>query len=519
MGNNQKNESEFFEDLTQKVLKIPILQVIGSLEQVYRVGGYPVPPEQLSSISGGSYQAYCPFHADKKLGSFVITPEKNMWWCFTEGIGWNGIHYEQRKFGLSFEDAVFHLAKRFGLITEQEELLYGKKIDADVVNQVRATIKKPEITRPGKKAPQRYMNIVYRAMAKKCRLKPAHRDHLIRERLLSENDLEGFFTFPDRNTDIAKIAVAAYARILAEEKYKTHWSDLTRKVKTDILKSPEMKDFIDELPNIPGLFKRNNRLEFSAQPGIGILVEDDLEDVLGIQDRRDYGDPRYVWFSSGFAAYKDGFTGGSSPGAPGGVVFPKKEDWKEKPAKLCITEGRFKAEALARAGMIAIYVSGVSSWKNIREMYERLKKKYGIQKTYVIFDSDMMGNTAVHGQLKALCEYIESKGSEAILLLWRIRYGKGFDDLVFKTGESYKKHLIPIRFQKFEKGYRTVIRSSLKSVGVNTAAADRGYIEYENLVKDIPEEKRRLFNRMMQNRLENGLEKAKEKKRCQTTAF
>lgn len=509
---NNKNQSEFFMALTKRVMKIPILQVIGSLEQIYGSGGHPIPPEQLGEIRGGSYFAICPFHATDRIGSFVITPEKQMWWCFVENIGWNGIHYEQKKFGLSFEDAVFHLAERFGLITEQEARRYGKNVDAEVVSQLKSTIKKPENVRPGRQAPQKYKNIVYRGMAKHYRLKPAHRDHLVMVRRLSEDDLKDFFSFPSKGEDIAKMAVDEYARVLAKKLFNKPWSKLTGKEKTLVRTSPEMEDFIKELPYIPGLFERDNKIEAASQPGIGILVEDDRENVLGVQIRRDSGTPRYIWFSSGFAAYKDGLTGGSSPGAPGGVVFPKKEGWKERPAMLCITEGRFKAEALAKAGMIAIYVSGVSSWKNIREMYERIKKDYGIQKTYVVFDSDMMGNTAVHGQLKALCEYIESKGSEAVLLLWKIRYGKGFDDLVFKTGESYKKHLVSIRFRKFEKGYRKVLVNSLRALGVNTSEADYGHIRHEDLIKDVPKEKRKLFIRMMQGGLEDAIDEAKKKK-------
>ena len=126
MGNNQKNESEFFEDLTQKVLKIPILQVIGSLEQVYDSRRRPLSKEELASATYGNYLALCPFHPDENLGSFVITPSKNMWYCFTERIGTSGIHYEMRKFrdkdgnDLSFREAVLHLNYRFGNITEEE---------------------------------------------------------------------------------------------------------------------------------------------------------------------------------------------------------------------------------------------------------------------------------------------------------------------------------------------------------------------------------------------------------------
>ena len=42
-------------------------------------------------------------------------------------------------------------------------------------------------------------------------------------------------------------------------------------------------------------------------------------------------------------------------------------------APIVITEGKYKAEALAYQGNIAIYVSGVGTWKNIIPMIEKLR--------------------------------------------------------------------------------------------------------------------------------------------------
>jgi DNA primase len=33
--------------------------------------------------SGVNYQSLCPFHADRHMGSFTISPKKNMCYCFT----------------------------------------------------------------------------------------------------------------------------------------------------------------------------------------------------------------------------------------------------------------------------------------------------------------------------------------------------------------------------------------------------------------------------------------------------
>ena len=229
--------------------------------------------------------------------------------------------------------------------------------------------------------------------------------------------------------------------------------------------------------------EKENRMDFTSYKGIGFLVRDDRGRVQGIQIRRDTvkeGESRYVWFSSAFAATAPGCSGGASSCSPGGVIYPKIK--KADPA-LCITEGRFKAEQIAKKGNIAVYISGVSTWKSVLPMIERLKGDR--KKVYVMFDSDMMGNTAVHSQLQEICETLKKHGLVPYLILWPIEKGKGFDDLVLGQGSQYYEHLRDIPYGRFEPLFQKSMKETLGKYGAAR-------------VRDVKKENTSAFNRDMQ---------------------
>ena len=137
MKREGQRRAEYFATLVEKVKEIPVAVVVGTLIQIYDRNRNPVQEKELATLSSGNYLALCPFHADEKLGSFVITPDKQMWYCFTENLGWNGIHFEMLYFELGFKDAVFHLARRCSLITEEEyKRQSGKKMDEKMVKTI-----------------------------------------------------------------------------------------------------------------------------------------------------------------------------------------------------------------------------------------------------------------------------------------------------------------------------------------------------------------------------------------------
>ena len=221
--------------------------------------------------------------------------------------------------------------------------------------------------------------------------------------------------------------------------------------------------------------------------GIGFLCRNADGKAVGIQIRRDTvkeGEQRYVWFSSTFAQ-KDG--SGASSGSPGGFI----PGTKEKPS-ICITEGRFKAEKIAEKGNDCIYVSGVSTWKSVLPILEKIRK--GRNVVYLMFDADMMGNVAVHRQLVAFENELSTKYHfQTRLIVWGIDNGKGFDDLVIKKGEQYYKSLKMITYKDFSEHYNCVLQKVCESFGVKTS-------------RDIKSEDAELFNIRMQKQMEKAVE-------------
>ena len=69
----EQRKVEFIEQMLNEVHMIPINEVVGSVVPLVQRGRH--------------YMGLCPFHPDHRLGSFVVTPDKNIWQCFAEGIG------------------------------------------------------------------------------------------------------------------------------------------------------------------------------------------------------------------------------------------------------------------------------------------------------------------------------------------------------------------------------------------------------------------------------------------------
>lgn len=64
--------------------------------------------------SGRSYKGLCPFHTEK-TPSFNVSPDRNIFRCFGCGAGGNVFTFLMRMDGMSFLEAVRHLAKRAGV--------------------------------------------------------------------------------------------------------------------------------------------------------------------------------------------------------------------------------------------------------------------------------------------------------------------------------------------------------------------------------------------------------------------
>ena len=68
--------------------------------------------------AGKNYQCLCPFHADKHLGSFTISPRKNMCYCFSCDKGGDAVYYLMEAQGMNYPDALRYLGRMYGIEVE-----------------------------------------------------------------------------------------------------------------------------------------------------------------------------------------------------------------------------------------------------------------------------------------------------------------------------------------------------------------------------------------------------------------
>lgn len=68
--------------------------------------------------SGVNYQSLCPFHNDNNTGSFIISPHKNMCYCFSCGKGGDAVYFLMEAQGMSYPDALRYLGRKYGIEVE-----------------------------------------------------------------------------------------------------------------------------------------------------------------------------------------------------------------------------------------------------------------------------------------------------------------------------------------------------------------------------------------------------------------
>lgn len=75
---------------------------------------------------GANYECLCPFHNDHHLGSFVISPRRNTYNCFSCGAHGDSIEFLMRHEGYSFFEAVSYLGKKYGIDVEGSDKFHPK---------------------------------------------------------------------------------------------------------------------------------------------------------------------------------------------------------------------------------------------------------------------------------------------------------------------------------------------------------------------------------------------------------
>ena len=92
---------------------------------------------------GVNYQCLCPFHDDRHMGSFVVSPRKNTYSCYSCGAHGDSIEFLMSKQGLSYPDALRWLAKKYSIVIPEDE----KESWSDRLNAIIEKAKQAEARR------------------------------------------------------------------------------------------------------------------------------------------------------------------------------------------------------------------------------------------------------------------------------------------------------------------------------------------------------------------------------------
>lgn len=390
---------EFIENMVEKVKSVPVEKIVGRRINL--------------QWKGRHLMGLCPFHRDTKIGSFVVTPDKGMWKCFTCGQDYagHGIKFAMLFDNKDFLESCFQIAMDESIISYDEYERYSKKATSTEVKKMERKCFSYEKKKKNPIAEPDVLHEVYENFKSLCTLSDKHREHLEKVRQLSAERIErDYFSFP-----------------------VTHKYKLVSKLK-------ELGNYDDDLLlKVPGFFWdiKSSKIDFMSVKGIGILIRNMYGKVVGIQIRKDTikpGESRYIWFSSTFAASKpELYKGGVGCGSPRDIIIP------ENPKHiLCLTEGRFKGEKIAEKGSIAMSVQGITTWKGIVDEIKVLHEAYNIRKIYFMFDADMLGNTGVFDNIIAMYNAIKMEIGDISIFynIWRIEHGKGIDDVIVNNNLS-----------------------------------------------------------------------------------
>ena len=70
---------------------------------------------------GSNYMGLCPFH-NERTPSFSVNKRRNFCYCFSCHKGGSPVNFIMEKEGVSYHEALLHLAKKYGIKVEEREL-------------------------------------------------------------------------------------------------------------------------------------------------------------------------------------------------------------------------------------------------------------------------------------------------------------------------------------------------------------------------------------------------------------
>lgn len=409
-------------DLFREVKALPIDSVLSKYVVLHR--------------KAGNYEMLCPFHNDKKMGSFIVRPRKNRWDCYCCGQGGDGTEFVSLLLEISKAEAAIRIAEEHGLIDMKtaESLRRG---ESSKVKFKRIPVRKEYC--PNRKRDTSHLTKVYSAfVAAAGDVSGAHKRYLAQSR-----DIQGwekdFFEWPNPNSN-------------------SFWRRFSRELKEQGVTT----SMVRAIQYVPG-FSFNiesMRPYFLSSEGIGIILRDESGKISGLQLRPDDGGngAKYKLFSSSWAELNNmdrpnSFDGASLKQAIDILYPPNKGEIKGA----AVTEGKFKAIQLAKMGYAVLSINGVNCWSIILPDFLSLVKRLNLQSVHIYFDADMEEKLGVAEAATELFKAISAEGLDVYFVVWPKSLGKGIDDMLLagyrkelrmRRGISYVKSLEPFITQE-----------------------------------------------------------------------
>ncbi len=444
------DKKEFFEETLRAVKMIPIVDVAESRMELRK--------------EGSTFKALCPYHDDRKIGSFVLGNGRfNTFKCFACGESGDAVDLVKKLDNISPSEALFRVALEYGLVANNQVDAYYRKGDRsefqfDYSKNYKVIEERARNTISEVKPDMELLNRVYTLFSKgseligKTRLTERHVAYLKEVRELTDEDIEaaGFFSFPERDV----------LDVLRKELYEQYG------YRPDaLMKVPGFygaKDFFMDNPEDYGepVDAHIPVCLFNVESGIGIPIRNAAGEIEAIQIRLDElanNGLRFRWFSSTWTLDDDRLHDGLSSGAPKDVTYPKVR----KNTTVFITEGKFKAMQIAKTfKSVAISIQGVSSWRGVEDVINDIQKHPQVdgrlKHIMIAYDADMLLNLAVMDQTIKLVEAChETLQMDVNIAIWDEQDGKGIDDLILngktKTLQSVPYEAFKAVMDKFEK--------------------------------------------------------------------
>ncbi len=413
-------------------------------------------PRRQKILGPGHYKCTCPFpgHTDRAVGSFDLNDEKLIAKCFACGMGGRPVRFYRDLNGLTSDyEAAILMAEGFGEITHEQAEKY---LSSDRTSNIKVQSKKPysekkkhEESSEVSMQPIGVRSAFYTELVKNLTLNERDRKYLLKERGLHEADLSGFFSFEKERVRKA-FETAQQTLGWEHEKYIG-----IPGVYESFTSESEAKNHQD--PHL-----RFGRFDRAAGGRIGMVIRDYHGKIVGLQFRQyeSKHTARYIWISSAFANSEKFplFANGRSGNTP--------VDFEPAQGKVCqalgITEGKFKAIAMAHHGINTFSVQGVGVWKQALEEIENYCADHPEQmkKIWIAFDADQKRNPAVAQVLFNFHQGLVRLGYHVAILDWDESCGKGIDDVL---ANGYNKQIKAIKGETFVQKYIVPVMESVEA--------------------------------------------------------